>query len=327
MIELHSFLNDDSPQIAAVWNSQPPLRGRIEKLTTTILEQYILSKPYFDPRGLILASESGRPTGFIHVGFAPGQSHGELVQQAGMISLLMVSSQDNAESVASSLLAAGEKVLRERGAQELLGGGSGVHAPFYLGLYGGCQLPGVLAGDAVMRNTLQAAGYEKHREYTIWQRTLATFRPPVDRELMQLRRQYRLRPLDDDSLLNWSDACAYSWTDPRQFGIDSLVNGTRLATLSFWNVEPLATGWGQRTMGLAEVALVENADVGDKSSDNLLTCFLAEAMRQFQAEGTQLVEVQVAESETALAATCKKLGFQPVDRGIQYRKPVSTVPG
>ena len=55
MIEFRPFRNNDSPGIAALWSEQPPLRGRLQNLTTTLLEQHVLSKPYFDPRQLIVA--------------------------------------------------------------------------------------------------------------------------------------------------------------------------------------------------------------------------------------------------------------------------------
>jgi hypothetical protein len=320
MIELRSFLNQDSPGIAALWSEQPLLRGRIEKLTPEILEQYVLAKPYFDPRGLVVAEESGRTVGFVHIGFEPGLRVGELEREKGIVCLLMVAARADADGIADRLLGVGEAVLLDGGAKELLGGGSGVHAPYYLGLYGGCRLPGVLAGDAVMNQAFRRAGYSEYCEATIWHRPLTSFRPPVDRQWMQLRRQYRLQPLTGEPVRGWSDVCAYGWIDPLQFGIDSIAKGSRAATLTFWNMEPLAGNWGQRAMGLA-AAEWDAAELREK----LLGCFLAEAMRHFQTEGVGLMEVQCQAADSILAAACQKLGFSLVDRGMQYRKtPEST---
>ena len=316
MIELRPFLNSDSPGIAAVWGDQPPLRGRMQLLTTTFLEQHILSKPYFDPRGLIVAHESGRIVGFVHVGFALGGKPGVLNQQSGVICLLMVTPRVDAGEIAARLLRTGEGLLLESGAKEVLGGGCGVHAPFYLGLYGGCRLPGVLAGDTIMIDALRAAGYAEQRQITIWQRTLDMFRPPIDRDLMSLRRQYRLQPETDDSVSSWCDACIYSWIDRTQFRIVATSTGERCATLTFWNMEPLAGGWGQRAMGLAEVAFDNLAPTG-----SLLTCFLAEAMRQFQTQGVGLIEVQTDAADAAMSEACQKLALREIDHGIQFQKP------
>ncbi len=315
MIELHPFRNNDSPGIAAVWSDQTPLRGRVQKLTITLLEQHILSKPYFDPHGLIVAHEFDRVVGFVHVGSAPCGQPGELNRQTGIVSLVMVAPRVDAGEIAARLLRAGEMWLRDSGATELLGGGCGVNGPFYLGLYGGCRLPGVLAGDTIMIDALRAAGYVEHRQIIIWQRTLESFRPPVDRDLMALRRQYRLQPQADDPINNWSDACTYSWIDRTQFSIVATSTGVRCATLTFWNMEPLSSNWEQRAMGLADEAFD-----GAAPRARLLTCFLAEAMRQFQTQGVTLVEVQTESADAALSEACQKLAFRAIDRGVQFQK-------
>jgi hypothetical protein len=315
MIELRPFLNSDSPGISAVWNNQPPLRGRVHTLTTTLLEQLVLSKPYFDPNGLIVAHESGQIFGFVHVGFVPGDQAQELNRDSGVICQLLVVPRADAGEVAGELLRAGEIFLRSSGAKELLGGGVGVDAPFYLGLYGGCRLPGILAGDSLMINTLQAAGYVEHRQLAIWQRRLDGFRPPIDREWVALRRQFRLEPLDDDRVSSWREACAFSWIERTQFQIVTLPRGARQATLTFWDIEPLAADWGERAMGLAAVTFEDPA-----TAPNLLGCFLADAMRHFQTQGISLVEVHTEATNDVLATACQKLAFRQVDHGIQLRK-------
>lgn len=315
MMQLRPFRNDDSPGVVAVWNEQPPIRGRLAKLSTTILEQHVLSKPYFDPQGLIVAEESERMIGFVHVGFTPSVHSAELVRESGVISLLMVRCQENAKTVARKLLDEGEKWLRERGAKDFLGGGAGLHAPFYLGLYGGCRLPGVLVGDTTLIDVLQAAGYMEHLPFQIWHRALNTFRVPVERAWLALKRQYKLNGLSDDPVKDWDDACAFSWTDPIVFGIDPITTGDRAGSLTFWNMEPLASGWGQRAMGLAECSMT------GKAATALLPCFLAEALRQFQSEGVALVEIQTQPNDEELLQACQKLGFQSIDRGVQFRKP------
>src|SRR5688572_26267438 len=106
MIELGPFRNSDSPGISAVWNEQPPLRGRLQTMTTGLLEQHVLAKPYFDPQGLIVAREAGEVLGFIHAGFAPGAQHGELLGGQGIIGQLMVSPRADAGQISARLLVA-----------------------------------------------------------------------------------------------------------------------------------------------------------------------------------------------------------------------------
>ena len=70
-------------------------------------------------------------------------------------------------------------------------------------------------------------------------------------------------------------------------------------------------------MGLAEVAVT-----GPPPHVDLLVCFLAEAMREFQSQGVTLVEVQTDPELASLAEACQKLGFLAADRGMQFRQPV-----
>lgn len=316
MIRFRPFLNSDSPGLAMVWNSQPPLRGRLSRMTPAILEQYVLAKPYFDPRGLIVAVDDGTIVGFVHAGFCPGERAGELDRTSGLICQLLVHPQAATSPVATELLRRGEDYLRGDGAAGFLGGAAGSRAPYYLGLYGGCNLPGVLVGDSAMIAALRETGYVEHHHYRVLQRELSGFRAPVDRQLVQLRRQFRLAQAAESPSGSWCEACTYSWADPLRFAVMNLNTDEVLATLMFWDMEPLSSSWGIRAMGLLE-ARCETAC----PQENLLPCFLGEAMRLFQEQGMALVEVQAAEPETALIEGCWRLGFREIDRGIQFRKP------
>jgi tetratricopeptide (TPR) repeat protein len=59
---------------------------------------------------------------------------------------------------------------------------------FYLGLYGGSELPGVLAGDTSFHMACQQRGYREIDRVHIIQLDLACFRAPITRNQRQLRR-------------------------------------------------------------------------------------------------------------------------------------------
>jgi hypothetical protein len=323
MIELSPFRNSDSAGIATLWNEQPPIQGRLQTLTVALLEQYVLSKPYFDPHGLIVARDSGRVIGIIHVGFAPGSQPGELVCRDGIVAQLIIAPRADATEISTQLLSEGEAFLRIAGATEFYGGGFGEYGPFYLGLYGGSRLPGVLAGDTQVIESLRAGGYSEHRQVGIWQRELANFRPPVDRQFVALRRQFQLRPQTADPGDRWCDTCTFGWTDRTHLEVAATATESVIGRLTFWDMEPLASSWGVRALGLANSTFPTEALRGQ-----LLAWFLAESMRQFQTHGIVLIEVQVDQNDMVLEETCRKLSFQQVDRGIQFRKtnPKSPAP-
>ena len=71
MTTFRRFRNTDPPALADVWNESLTSRGSFPLSTPALFERWVLSKPYFDPNGLILATEDvgGRVLGFALVGF------------------------------------------------------------------------------------------------------------------------------------------------------------------------------------------------------------------------------------------------------------------
>ena len=68
------------------------------------------------------------------------------------------------------------------GAQKCFtGGGIQPLNPFYLGLYGGSELPGVLDSDQVARNLFQSHEYQEIERTKIAQIDLAKFEAVIDR--------------------------------------------------------------------------------------------------------------------------------------------------
>ncbi|MGE0757795.1 MAG: N-acetyltransferase family protein [Pirellulaceae bacterium] len=315
MTGFRPFLNSDIPGLVAVWNSQPASPRRLAPLTATLFEQYVLAKPYFDPHGLIVAEEQGRIVGSVHAGFATGAPFGALETGAGVICQLLVEPQHSSRAaIARGLLTEGEHYLQSRGSQELYGGGVGWTAPFYLGLYGGCRLPGVMESEVLWTTTMQDAGYASSRTQTIWQRELTDFRAPVDRQNLQLRRQARLKPLTDTEILRWQEACAWCWTERERYAVVPSAGGPARGVLQFWNMEPLSHSWGTRAMGLIEVTM------SDADGTASVCCFLGESLRAFQEQGVTVVEIQTADNDGILLDACRRLGFREVDRGVQFRK-------
>ena len=321
MIRFRSFLNSDSRSVTSVWNSQPPLRGRLVNMSPTILEQYIFSKPYFDPNGFIVAEDEQQVLGFIHVGFAPGDRSGELERSAGLICMLMVRPEFAGHEIDAELIQRGEGFLRQRGAEDLFAGAMGLRTPYYLGLYGGSRLPGVLNSDTMLSDSLQRAGYTEHRRQVVLQRELADFRPPVDRQLMQLRRQFRFAPANDPNISQWNETCIWSWIDPTTVAFLPTTCDEPSATMRFWDIEPMSSSWGLRTMGLLELKREASW-----SPHEPLACFLGEALRHFQSQGIGMVEVQASSDDTTMLDACKRLGFKQVDYGVQFRKGVGHAP-
>ena len=55
VLQFRKFRNQDAPGITEVWNEAFTGRGAPRLRHSSILENYVYSKPYFDPRGLLVS--------------------------------------------------------------------------------------------------------------------------------------------------------------------------------------------------------------------------------------------------------------------------------
>lgn len=318
MIHYRPFRNTDPPELCEIWRSQPPLRGRMQPMVPELLEHHVLAKSFFDRRGLIIAEEEGRTVGFAHAGFGPGQLPYQLDYQVGGTALIMARDLPQREQVMQGLLQACETYLQNHGARQLCGGGTRQLAPFYLGLYGGSDLHGVLCSDTLQSDLFQQAGYTVRGTSLVMQRELSQYRPPVNREAMQLRRQSELLKIPDQSPANWWEASLTCEREREPFQLTTRDRRKQLATASFWDLEPLATSWGVRAIGLWQL------DLADEPNRSVLaTYFLGECLFALAGTGRSLVEMIVDEQDDIRHEAATALGFRQVDRMVRFVKDLA----
>ncbi len=316
MFRIRPFRNDDPPALAKLWRSQNPLRGRLQAVTAELLEEHVFCKPLFDRQGFFVAADGDQLIGFCHAAFGPTPDGSTLNSSIGIICLLMLAPGDLREAAAPALLQQAEQYLKQRGAAEIYGGGASPLHPFYLGLYGGAQLPGILQSDRDQLVWFQQAGYQEVERRLILQRPLAGFRPAVDRQQMQLRRSLQVDTNTDPAAPDWWSACTLAGTNCTTYRVAARGGGSTQATAWFWDVQPLASGWGQTARGLAAL------EIADRLQFPTLGPFLlGEAMRQMQSDGVSLVEVQAANRDEPSLALFRQLGFQEVDQGLVLKRP------
>ena len=317
MIHYRPFRNCDPPAICDIWRSQPPQRGLMQPMTPAVLEYLVLSKPYFDREGLIVAVENDQPIGFAHAGFGAAASGAELSYELGTTCLVMAVPNERDATIRQELLQRSEEFLSSKGASSLFGGCFGSLAAFYFGLYGGCGLSGVLESDEAQIKTFREADYEEVGRSLVLHRELAGFRPPVSRDMMQMRRQYQIERIGEPLPKSWWEACKFGHIDPLGFQLMPRAGEAPGATVYFWDIEPLASTWGVHAMGLLEL---EIADAEHRAA--LASFLLGEAIRDLQSMGVTLVELHLPDSDSELIEICNKMGFQQLDQAIQFHKRV-----
>lgn len=320
MTSIRAFRNSDPPAIAEIWRSQPQQRGLAQPMSPAILERCVLAKPYFDRRGFLVAVEEGRPVGFVHAAMGPTPDGSTLDPAFGILALLLVSPVQRREQIADQLLQQAETYLWQSGARWIQAGGSHNLAPFYLGLYGGSGLPGILESDAWTLQIFRARHYEPCLHYVVLQKQLAGYRPPVTRELMQIRRAHNLDADLDPRPESWWDACTAGQTERTRFAMRDKRTGDEVGHLMVWDMEPLASSWGVHAMGITELSTNETEERAFK------LFLLTEAMRQLQSQGVTLLEVQLSE-ESPEMTIYHELGFAEVDRGHVLKRTSAPEPG
>lgn len=315
-IRYRAFRNSDPPQLAEIWRARARERGVVQPMSALLFEQLVLAKPYFDNEGLILAFSGDTAVGFVHAAFGPTEDHSGLSRQFGVTSMLMVRPDYRRLGIGHALLQRSEEYLKSHGSTVLYGGGIYPLNPFYLGLYGGSELPGVLESDIEAQRLYRSSGYREIDRCVVLHRELADFRAPINRQQMQIRRTTSVREVADPPSHTWWEACTMSAFDRVRY--DLVTNDTQeaIAHATIWSMEFLAATWGVRAVGMIDLEVKPTLH-----RQGYGIFLVSEVIRRLQQEGVGVIEAQTMLREhSAALALYQRLGFKEIDRGMIFRK-------
>ena len=318
MLTYRTFRNSDPPALAALWRSRAGQPGLMQPATPDLLEQLVFAKLYFDYGGLALAHDDGRLVGFAHAGFGPNAEGNWISTETGVVCVLVTAPKSAEAEVAAGLLDRSEEYLRRRGAKVVYGGGLQPLCPFYIGLYGGSELPGVLDSDVVARGALAARGYQEVERTVLLRRELDGFESQMDRQQMQIRRQMLVEVTADAPTRSRWEALTVGEFDLTRFDLVVRGRGTPAASALFRSMEPsVTTGVGHAAGLIGLIGLTVEATY---RRHGLATFLLNEAFRQFLRQGIMHVEVQTGDTNAAALGVFQKLGLHETGRGGVWRK-------
>lgn len=315
VFEIRPFRNADPPALAEVWRSQPPHRGLAQPITTALLELCVFSKQQFDPEGLLLAVRDGEVVGFVHAGFGPDERGEGADTTLGTTHLLMLKAGREDNDLADALIARSEAYQKSRGATVHYAGGIRPLDAFYLGLYGGSELPGILESDPRQLAHFLRNDYEEASRVIVLQRELVRFRFGGPRETRQIKRDTSIEQTFMPPPRHWWEACVTSGQDRMRFALRERSTGAEIAHVVFWDIEPLATAWGIPTVGMTDL-WVNPEHRRRKAATHLLN----EALRLIQRRGAAMVEAQTMAENEAGRALYEAIGFTAIDSGQVLRR-------
>ena len=318
MVHYRSFRNTDPPVLVKVWNEVFAGRGAVHLPNSTPLEYCVFAKPYFDPAGLVVAEEDGVCLGFAHAGFGADATGRALCYQDGVVCFIGVRPDFRKRGIGSNLLARCEAYLREKGAQTLFAGPHRLRNPFYLGLYGGSNLPGFLTNQGEVEPFLAKHQYQVCRETLVLQRGLRQPLKLFDARYAAHRQQYELGAGVPRSYPSWWQECVLNPLEPDEFCLKDKATGTRVAVALVWEMPNLGGRGPMPAVGIVDLEIVQS-----KRRLGLGKFFLALIVRTLQDQYFETAEIQVDLENTAAVKLCRGLGFEQVDVGRAYKKDVS----
>lgn len=315
MISFRSFRNIDPPSILAIWRSRAEQLGIISQVTADLFEQLVFAKIYFDYAGLILAFENEKAVGFAHAGFGPEDGVSKISTQMGTTCMIALETGCSVKEITAGLLERSEAYLRGRGCQVFYGGGMAPLNPFYVGLYGGSELPGILDDDKTARAVFESHHYQEIERTRIMRVDLTRFESVIDRSQMQIRRQMVVESQNDAPTRSWWEACTLGEFELTRFDMLPRGGGPTVASALFRSMDPLGENSTGRTSGLMHFEV----DPAYRRR-GYATFLLSEAFRQFQKQGILTVETQTLETNIPAVNLYQKMKFEQVGGGGMFRK-------
>jgi ribosomal protein S18 acetylase RimI-like enzyme len=315
VVQYRSFRNTDPPGLMQVWNEAFTGRGAVGLRTNLPLERYVFAKPYFDPAGLIVAAADGVPVGFAHAGFGANDTETGLSTAAGTTCLIGVRPSYRGRGIGSELLQRCEAYLSGRGASLFYAGSLRPLNPFYLGLYGGSELPGFLESDAAAAPFFKGHGYQVWETAVVMQRRLDQPVKVTDGRFAGLRRRFEMQVEAASGVRSWWQECVLGPLEPLDFKLRETAGGGVVAHAVVYEMEGFSWRWNQPAVGLLDVQVRE-----DLRRQGLARFLLAQLLRYLQDQFFGLAEVHALERDTAALQLFRGLGFEQVDVGHLYRR-------
>ena len=314
LIQYRCFRNTDPPGLTEIWNESVTNPGAFSLRSTTPLEMCVLSKPYFDPNGLVVAEEDGRLIGFAHAGLGPNSAETDISVEVGIICALAVRPVYRRKKIGTELLRRSELYLKRLGAKDLVAGGMRPLSPFYFGVYGGADAPGFLASDPTAAPFFEQHGYQRWNTALVFDLPLENYQPPADPRFLNLRRTHDVQLVPHPEITSWWQECVLGQYEPVEFRLMDKLTGIPAARTLVWEMSQ-ARRPGFNAAGLLDVQV--RPDLRRRGFARFL---ISQMARYLQENFFRSIEVHVPEVNQPAVNLIRGLGFEQVDVGRSFRK-------
>ncbi len=231
MIEIRSFLNADLPYLADLWCIHHATYRNPPSVNHAVFQQAIASRLFFDASRLLVATHHALPIAWCQ--WFPGEN------KTATLTALCFQTHDNANAAVVELLRQVEQAALLAGMTELT---VGVHFQSTWGYQGldpiGHGL-GIDVADDRTNTLLESAGYQELKRIDRWELATSGYRPPVNRDLLMLRRSARVQREKSLPQLP-SYAAAMIHLDIERHVLVDMITRVELAFVELWTSDPEA---------------------------------------------------------------------------------------
>ena len=313
---IRSFLNTDTPYLANLWHEHHAVFHSKSACPISVWDQCILSKPFFHANELAIALDStNKPLGFIHFGFASNPEGSNASDTAAIVHKICIAPHAVEDTIAHDLIAHALNQLQKRNATSCTALGSTEANAFYLGVGEGDNLMGVIAKDSRTQRWLNQAGFAQLRPTECWELDLSSFRPPMDRTQIGIRRTCTVGRLLDEDTHGWWLSSVLGHCEQIRFNLVLRSPPKVENEIMFWFPDPTIAG-----VDSSVVRLWLPSVPGEDEARERFVYLMAESLRQMQQDRRRAVRTFAAADQQRSITLLERLGFRSVEHGVVFAK-------
>lgn len=315
---IRSFLNTDTPYLARLWHEHHAVFHSRSACPISVWDQCILSKPFFHANEFAIAMDlSKKPVGFIHFGFSGNDDGSDASRTDAIVHKICIAPHTDEDTIATLLIEYGLHQLRESNATNCTALGSTEANAFYLGVGEGDNLMGVIAKDSRTQRWLNQAGFAQSRPTECWELDLSSFRPPMDRTQIGIRRTCTVGRLLDEDTHGWWLSSVLGHCEQIRFNLVLRSPPKVESEIMFWFPDPTIAG-----VDSSVVRLWLPSVPGEDDARERFVYLMAESLRQLQQERRRAVRTFAAADQQRSITLLERLGFRSVEHGIVFSRPL-----
>lgn len=313
---IRSFLNTDTPQLSKLWLDHHSAFHSNSTCSVSVWDQCVLSKPFFDRNYLALAvADDNKALGFIHFGFASNLTGSRASDANTILHNICISQSKDEDNIAAGLLLHAQDTLKLQGATHITALGTTERSAFYLGIGDGDNLMGVVARDARTQRWLTHAGFLPTRPMECWELDLSSFRPPMDRLQIGIRRTCTVGRLLDEDSNQWWLSSVLGHCEQVRFNLVLRSPPKVENEIMFWYPDPTSSEIDSSVVRLWLPAVPASEEARER-----FIYLMAESLRQLQQERKHAVRTYASADQQPTITLLLRLGFRSTEHGMVFMK-------